>query len=178
MEERAGVIPLPPAGDIQLESLLPGVGEVAPECRNRSMHYYRNTNGSCNWLRRNEHTLGAPNSQFGRDRTSNYADGINSPRAVHGPWATPRNLSNLFWNTCKEGRKLWDHTPFVVGFVEFLVHDVMDSFPSKDPNDSYSLTVPKDVISSLPKCCCKLVKTSSSFRILSLAQMIISNSHE
>lgn len=76
---------------------------------------------------------------FGRDvRPAHYKPGtLGTPR--EGP--NPRELSNAFFKNRKT--TTWDHTPFLPGFVEFLVHDLMFSQSGHEEGDKYDIPIPK-----------------------------------
>ncbi len=124
------------------EFRLKGIPHIAAECMPRHMHYYRTVDGVCNWPNRTQHTLGSVGQLFGRDRAPDYADGVDKPRSL--PRATPRAVSNAFFNASQQKVREWEHTPYLVAFVEFLVHDILGSDRSTEPEDIYDLSVLKD----------------------------------
>lgn len=85
-----------------------------PACTNdRANFYYRTYNGSCNWLKDGEASIGAYGTPKARDYDqTTYADGISQPR--QGPNA--RAVSNAFF---KRKQKLYyEHTPLLLGLIE------------------------------------------------------------
>lgn len=106
------------------------------------MHYYRTVDGVCNWPNLSQYKLGSVGQLYGRDRAPSYVDGIDKPRKPAR--ATPRALSNAFWNASQEHVREWEHTPYLVAFVEFLVHDILAADYSRAPGDVYDLEIPKD----------------------------------
>ena len=84
--------------------------------------YIRSYDGSCNWMKVNQTTIGKKGTRMFRDYNQlSYADGISEPRA--GPNA--RNVSNAFFK--RRQRLTFDHTPVLIGFVEFFIHDIIYS---------------------------------------------------
>jgi hypothetical protein len=129
-------------GKEEYEFRLKGIPHIDPHCKPRHMHYYRTYNGVCNWPNQSQYTLGSVGQLFGRDREPSYVDGIDEPRRP--PRASPRALSNAFWNASKEHVREWEHTPYLVAFVEFLVHDILAADRSGVPEDTYDLEIPED----------------------------------
>jgi peroxidase len=114
------------------------IGEVDPICLKNKAYYYRTIDGSCNWLKKGEYKLGATGGNFGRDRPAHFKSGTYSvPR--EGP--NPRELSNLFFKNNRT--RHFPHTPYLTGFVEFLVHELMFSPNSFEPSDTYNIPIPK-----------------------------------
>jgi len=112
--------------------------EVDPNCRTKDKYYYRTIDGSCNWLRKGESTIGKVGTPYGRDRPSHFAPGsFDKPR--QGPNA--REVSNAFFSN-KE-TKYWDHSFFLSAWVEFLIHDLMLSNSGHEKDDIYTIPVPK-----------------------------------
>eukprot|EP00027_Filamoeba_sp_ATCC50430_P019347 CAMPEP_0168540840 /NCGR_PEP_ID=MMETSP0413-20121227/493_1 /TAXON_ID=136452 /ORGANISM="Filamoeba nolandi, Strain NC-AS-23-1" /LENGTH=1161 /DNA_ID=CAMNT_0008570605 /DNA_START=45 /DNA_END=3530 /DNA_ORIENTATION=- len=127
------------------EPYFPGIN-VDPHCRSKKKTYYRTFDGTCDWVNNTQWDLGKAGSAFGRDRPNTYADGINEPRK--GP--NSRELSNIFFKN-KE-TKYWNHTSYLITFVEFLVHDLMRSDSGHDKGDVYFIDIPKCDEFFDPKC--------------------------
>ena len=85
-----------------------------PRCTvDRSRWYYRTDDGSCNWLRKDESTIGAIGTARARDYDQYfYADGISKPR--EGPNA--RAVSNAFFR--RKTELYYEHTPLLLGLIE------------------------------------------------------------
>jgi peroxidase len=101
--------------------------QLEPSCvDNKSKFWYRQPNGGCNWLKRGEHQLGTTFSGHPRDfNQTAYADGVSTPRV--GP--NPREVSNAFFK--RKARLYYEHTPLLLGLIEFLMHDVSYSADSE-----------------------------------------------
>ncbi|RBR19816.1 hypothetical protein FVER53590_25111 [Fusarium verticillioides] len=102
--------------------------ELEPDClRNKSTWWFRTYEGHCNWLKKGESGEGSVGSARPRDyQQYAYADGISKPR--EGP--NPRVVSNAFF---KRKKKIYyDHTPLLLGLIEFIMHDVTYSQDSVD----------------------------------------------
>ena len=85
-----------------------------PRCTvDRSRWWFRTDDGSCNWLRKDEFSMGAMGTAKTRDYNQHsYADGISKPR--EGP--NPRAVSNAFF---KRNQTLYyEHTPLLLGLIE------------------------------------------------------------
>ncbi|KAK1765407.1 heme peroxidase [Phialemonium atrogriseum] len=91
-----------------------------PRCMSdRNKWWYRTYDGSCNWIKANEINEGQTGTGKSRDHNQHaYADGISKPR--DGP--NPRAVSNAFFKRHKT--LYYEHTPFLLGLVEFIIHDV------------------------------------------------------
>ncbi|KAK8102082.1 heme peroxidase [Apiospora sp. TS-2023a] len=96
------------------------------ECtENKSWWWYRTYDGSCNWLKQDQWNEGAVGTKRERDyKQYTYADGISKPR--EGPNA--RAISNAFFKRKKS--IYYEHTPFLLGLIEFIIHDVTYSLDS------------------------------------------------
>jgi peroxidase len=103
----------------------------------RSSWWYRTQDGSCNWLKQGEAHIGSIGEPKSRDYNQyTYADGIGKPR--DGPNA--RAVSNAFF---KRKKKLYyDHTPMLIGLVEFLMHDV--TYSQDSATEYVDVTMPED----------------------------------
>ncbi|KAF5720968.1 hypothetical protein FMUND_3871 [Fusarium mundagurra] len=102
--------------------------ELEPDClRDKSTWWFRTYQGHCNWLKKGESDEGSVGSARPRDyQQYTYADGISKPR--EGP--NPRAVSNAFF---KRKKKIYyDHTPLLLGLIEFIMHDVTYSQDSVD----------------------------------------------
>ncbi|KAF5985647.1 hypothetical protein FCOIX_2001 [Fusarium coicis] len=102
--------------------------ELEPDClRDKSTWWFRTYEGHCNWLKKGESGEGSVGSARPRDyQQYMYADGISEPR--DGP--NPRAVSNAFF---KRKKKIYyDHTPLLLGLIEFIMHDVTYSQDSVD----------------------------------------------
>ncbi|KAF5602854.1 uncharacterized protein FSUBG_7494 [Fusarium subglutinans] len=102
--------------------------ELEPDClRNISTWWFRTYEGHCNWLKKGESGEGSIGSTRPRDyQQYSYVDGISKPR--EGP--NPRAVSNAFF---KRKKKIYyDHTPLLLGLIEFIMHDVTYSKDSID----------------------------------------------
>ncbi|KAF5497051.1 Peroxidase [Colletotrichum siamense] len=99
--------------------------------------WYRTYNGSCNWLKDGEMNEGMYGVAKSRDYGQHhYADGISMPR--EGP--NPRALSNAFFK--RKEVLYFEHTPFLLGIVEFIMHDITWSSDSRD--EYIDVPVPDD----------------------------------
>lgn len=91
----------------------------------RSQFWYRQPDGRCNWLKDGQSQIGSTGYPRSRDwGQTAYADGISKPR--EGP--NPREVSNTFFK--RKARLHYDHTPLMLGLVEFIMHDVSYSADS------------------------------------------------
>jgi peroxidase len=114
----------------------PVVVEAEPSLTKDS-RWYRTYDGSCNWLEVGEAQLGAYGHAKSRDYDQHfYADGISSPR--EGP--NPRAVSNAFFK--RKDTLYFEHTPLLLGLVEFIMHDVTWSQDSE--NDFIDVPMPDD----------------------------------
>lgn len=97
-----------------------------PRCTiNKSWWWYRTYDGSCNWMKQNEIHEGAVATAKERDYNQHmFADGISKPR--DGPNA--RAVSNAFFKRKKA--LYYEHTPLLLGMIEFIMHDVTYSLDS------------------------------------------------
>ncbi|KJR82079.1 uncharacterized protein SPSK_02952 [Sporothrix schenckii 1099-18] len=81
--------------------------------------WYRTYDGSCNWLKAGEAGQGRYGQAKSRDFDQHYyADGIAAPR--EGPNA--RAVSNAFFR--RNSTIYYEHTPLLLGLIEFIIHDV------------------------------------------------------
>lgn len=99
----------------------------------RSSWWYRTADGSCNWLEAGATHHGRAGTARSRDHGggNHYADGVSAPRG--GPDApNPRALSNAFFSRKPNGTIYYEHTPLLLGLVEFIMHDVTFSADSPD----------------------------------------------
>lgn len=113
--------------------------EIDPKClESKESYYYRSWDGSCNWLRKGQAATGAQDQAYARDYTPpHYKPGtLGEPR--DGP--NVRELSNIFFKNRKTG--YWDHTPWLLGYVEFLVHDLMLSDAGREKGDLMNIDIP------------------------------------
>ncbi|KAF5250356.1 hypothetical protein FANTH_4456 [Fusarium anthophilum] len=112
--------------------------ELEVDCiRNKSTWWFRTYEGHCNWLKKGESGEGSIGSARPRDyQQCTYADGISKPR--DGP--NPRAISNAFFQRKK--KIYYDHTPLLLGLIEFIMHDVTYS---QDSIDAFiEVRMPKD----------------------------------
>lgn len=102
-----------------------------PQCTvDRSRWWYRTDDGSCNWLKKDETSMGAMGTAKTRDYDQHsYADGISKPR--EGP--NPRAVSNAFFK--RKQTLYYEHTPFLLGLIEVK----SKIFPIKNPRYSANL---------------------------------------
>ncbi|TAQ91302.1 hypothetical protein B7494_g374 [Chlorociboria aeruginascens] len=100
---------------------------IDPRClSDPSKWWYRTYDGSCNWLKTDEISTGEYGTARSRDYNQHaYADGINKPR--DGP--NPRAISNAFFK--RKTEIFYQHTPLMLGLVEFIMHDTSYSRDSK-----------------------------------------------
>lgn len=100
--------------------------ELEPNCTAIKQNFWhRLPDGSCNWLKRGQTYLGSTFQPRSRDfDQTTYADGISAPR--QGP--NPREISNVFFK--RKQRLHYEHTPLMLGLVEFIMHDVTYSADS------------------------------------------------
>jgi hypothetical protein len=91
-----------------------------PYCTSeREKWWYRTYDGSCNWLKHNQTKEGQAGQPKSRDYDQHaFADGISKPR--EGPNA--RAISNAFFR--RNETIYYEHTPLLLGLVEFIMHDV------------------------------------------------------
>ena len=111
----------------EAEELLSNLGfPLDPRCTaDKSQWWYRTYDGSCNWLKQNEIDEGRVGTAKARDYNQHsFADGISMPR--EGP--NPRAVSNAFFKRKKS--IYYEHTPLLLGMVEFIMHDVTYSLDS------------------------------------------------
>ncbi|QGI69678.1 hypothetical protein CEK26_002010 [Fusarium fujikuroi] len=112
--------------------------ELEPECLgNKWTWWFRTYEGHCNWLKKGESGEGSVGSARPRDyQQYTYSDGISKPR--EGP--NPRTVSNAFF---KRKKKIYyDHTPLLLGLIEFIMHDVTYSQDSTD--EFIEVSMPED----------------------------------
>ncbi|EJD49621.1 hypothetical protein AURDEDRAFT_182766 [Auricularia subglabra TFB-10046 SS5] len=111
--------------------------ELDPECiSKRELYWYRTPDGRCNWLKRGESLIGSTGQPRSRDfDQTTFADGISAPR--EGP--NPREVSNAFFK--RKERLHYDHTPLMLGLVEFLMHDV--SYSADSETEFIEVPIPK-----------------------------------
>ena len=105
--------------------------------------WYRKYDGSCNWLEKDHTDEGKYGTAKSRDYDQHYyADNISSPR--EGP--NPRAVSNAFFK--RKESIFYEHTPFLLGLVEFIMHDISWSQDAKDcntnPTECISVPMPDD----------------------------------
>ncbi|KAK8073414.1 Alpha-dioxygenase 1 [Apiospora phragmitis] len=120
----------------------------------RAWWWYRTYDGSCNWLKQDEWNEGAVGTRRERDYKQHaYADGVSEPR--EGPNA--RAVSNAFFRRKKA--IYYEHTPFLLGLVEFIMHDVTYSLdsaseyvevPMPEDEDTYPLNTTFKVMRTAP----------------------------
>ena len=116
-EQLAASIPSP----LDANSLFSHFGfPLDPRCITEQKNWwYRTYDGSCNWLKLAETNHGASGTQKSRDYDQRYyADGISKPR--DGPNA--RAVSNAFFK--RHETVYFEHTPLLLGLIEFILHDV------------------------------------------------------
>lgn len=134
---RPPMIPNLPSGEA--EELFKNLGyPLDPKCTvDKSKWWYRTYDGSCNWLKKDETNEGqigmAKSRDFGQHA---YADGVSKPR--EGP--NPRAVSNAFFKREKE--IYYEHTPLLLGLIEFIMHDITYSMDS--PDEVIEVTMPDD----------------------------------
>lgn len=131
------MIPNLPSGDA--EELFKNLGyPLDPKCTvDRAKWWHRTYDGSCNWLKKDEITEGQIGMAKSRDfKQYSYADGISKPR--NGP--NPREVSNAFFK--REKKIYYEHTPLLLGLIEFIMHDVTYSMDSSD--EVIQVTMPDD----------------------------------
>lgn len=114
--------------------------ELDPRCTvDKSQWYYRTYDGSCNWLQQNEYGQGQVGSAKVRDFDQHYyADGISKPR--EGP--NPRAVSNAFFR--RNASIYYEHTPLLLGLIEFIMHDVTYSQDSSLATEKIVVPMPPD----------------------------------
>ncbi|KAJ0146635.1 ZEB2-regulated ABC transporter 1 [Fusarium oxysporum f. sp. albedinis] len=102
--------------------------ELEPDClRTKSTWWFRTYEGHCNWLKRGESGEGSIGSARPRDyQQYTCADDISKPR--EGP--NPRATSNSIFKRKKT--IYYEHTPLLLGLIEFIMHDVTYSRVSID----------------------------------------------
>jgi cytochrome P450 len=112
--------------------------ELEPECvKNKETYWYRTADGTCNWLKKGESYIGATGQPRSRDfKQTTYADGISLPR--EGPNA--REVSNAFFR--RKERLHYEHTPLMLGLVEFIMHDV--SYTADSDTEFIDVPIPEN----------------------------------
>jgi peroxidase len=102
------------------------------------MHrWYRTYDGSCNWLKTGEISEGRYGTPRARDYDQHYyADDIDKPR--EGP--NPRAVSNAFFRRKKT--LFYEHTPFMLGLVEFIMHDI--TYSKDSTTEFIEVPMPED----------------------------------
>ncbi|CCL99231.1 uncharacterized protein FIBRA_01246 [Fibroporia radiculosa] len=111
---------------------------VDPICiSDKAKWYYRTVDGSCNWMEAGHSDYG----QIGRKRDRDYGhytyrDGISEPR--EGP--NPRAVSNAFFQRKK--KIYYEHTPVLLGLIEFIMHDV--TYSEDSSTEFIDVSVPED----------------------------------
>ena len=124
---------------VEAEELLNNLGfPLDSRCTaDKSNWWYRTYDGSCNWLKQNEVDEGRVGTAKARDyKQHSFADGISKPR--DGP--NPRAVSNAFFKRKKS--IYYEHTPLLLGLVEFIMHDVTYSLDSS--NEFIDVEMPPD----------------------------------
>jgi peroxidase len=110
---------------------------VANSSDTNFLRWYRTYDGSCNWLKAGEVSEGEYGTAKSRDYDQHfYADGISKPR--EGP--NPRAVSNAFFRRKKE--LYYEHTPLLLGLVEFIMHDITWSQDSE--TEFIEVSMPED----------------------------------
>jgi len=99
-------------------------------------YYFRSLDGSCNWLVKDEHTIGMAGTALHREYGQvSFTDGISKPR--DGP--NPRLVSNAFFE--RNQTIYYPHTQIITGLVEFVIHDLV--FVPRDDKSTIKFEVPK-----------------------------------
>ncbi|KAH8889703.1 heme peroxidase [Thozetella sp. PMI_491] len=99
--------------------------------------WYRTYDGSCNWLKAGEVSEGEYGMAKSRDYDQHYyADGISKPR--EGP--NPRAVSNAFFK--RKDTIYYEHTPLLLGLVEFIMHDI--TWSPDSTSEYIDVTMPED----------------------------------
>ncbi|EJD54239.1 cytochrome P450 [Auricularia subglabra TFB-10046 SS5] len=111
---------------------------VDPACAaDRTKWYYRTQGGECNWMEKGNSSWGQLGSARARDYDQHmYKDGISTPR--DGPNA--RAVSNAFFRRKK--RLYYEHTPVLLGLIEFIMHDV--TYSEDSLTEAIEVPVPPD----------------------------------
>ncbi|KAF4952934.1 hypothetical protein FGADI_6367 [Fusarium gaditjirri] len=112
--------------------------ELEQDCLcNKSNWWFRTYEGHCNWLKKGESGEGSVGSARPRDYQQYvYADSVSKPR--EGP--NPRAVSNAFF---KRKKKIYyDHTPLLLGLIEFIMHDV--TYSQDSINEFIEVPMPED----------------------------------
>jgi peroxidase len=103
----------------------------------RSRWWYRTYDGSCNWLKQDEISEGQIGTAKVRDYNQHtYSDGISKPR--DGP--NPRAVSNAFFR--RNSTIYYEHTPLLLGLIEFIMHDITYSMDSS--KEYINVSMPED----------------------------------
>jgi len=110
--------------------------DLDPECTSsRDKYYFRQLDGSCNWLHPGETNWGKAGTPLARDHLQySFKDGIGEPR--DGPNA--REVSNAFFR--RSEKIYFEHTPVLVGIVEFVIHDIITTSRS---NETIIIPIPR-----------------------------------
>ena len=109
----------------------------------RSRWWYRTYDGSCNWLKSDEISEGQIGTAKVRDYNQHtYADGISEPR--EGP--NPRAVSNAFFR--RNATIYYEHTPLLLGLIEFIMHDITYSLDSSSEYVDVSMPADEDYFDS------------------------------
>lgn len=111
---------------------------VDPGCAaDRTKWFYRTQDGSCNWMEKGSSDWGQIGNARARDYNQHmYADGISTPR--NGP--NPRAVSNAFFK--RKNRLYYEHTPVLLGLIEFIMHDV--TYSEDSLTESIDVPMPPD----------------------------------
>ncbi|EPE06557.1 animal heme peroxidase superfamily [Ophiostoma piceae UAMH 11346] len=117
--------------------------------------WYRTYDGSCNWIKAGESGQGSYGEPKSRDYGQYfYADGISEPR--HGP--NPRAVSNAFFKRKKE--IYFEHTPLLLGLIEFVIHDVTWSQDSE--TECIEVPMPEDETEFAPNATFKVWRAEAA----------------
>ncbi|KAF5678240.1 hypothetical protein FCIRC_6523 [Fusarium circinatum] len=129
--------------------------ELEPDClRNKSTWWFRTYEGHCNWLKKGESGEGSIGSTRPRDyQQYSYADGISMPR--EGP--NPRAVSNAFFK--RKQKIYYDHTPLLLGLIEFIMHDV--TYSQDSVGEFIEVPMPKDEEIFPPNTTLRVPRTAS-----------------
>lgn len=130
--------PIPPTNQEAL-SIFADLGyTVDPLCTSdKTKWFYRTVDGSCNWMEVGNTAYGQFGAKRSRDYNQySYQDGYNKPR--DGP--NPRAISNAFFK--RKQRLYYEHTPLLLGLIEFIMHDV--TYSEDSTTEYIDVPVPPD----------------------------------
>ncbi|OAA66830.1 heme peroxidase [Niveomyces insectorum RCEF 264] len=127
-----------------------------PACiADKARWWYRTYDGACNWLKAGEAGQGGYARPKSRDYDQHaYADGVAEPRA--GP--NPRAVSNAFFK--RKPTVYYEHTPLLLGLIEFVIHDV--TWSQDSATEFVDVPVPADETAFPPNTTLRVYRTEAA----------------